>query len=61
METLYARMREDELTAQIRYHEDRLQEAERLAAYHRAAREAARADLTLLRQPAPARSRLTAA
>jgi hypothetical protein len=30
----YARMREDELTARIRYHEDRLREAERLAAYH---------------------------
>ena len=37
MEILYARMREDELTARIRYHADRLREAERLAAYHRAA------------------------
>jgi hypothetical protein len=61
METLYVRMREDELTARIRYHEDRLREAERLAAFHRAAGEAARADLNALRQPAPARSRLTAA
>ena len=61
MEALYARMREDELTAQIRYHADRLREAERLAAYHRAAGEAARADLNSLRQPAPAQSRLAAA
>lgn len=59
--TLYARIREDELTARIRYHEDRLREAERLAAYHRAAGEAARADLNLLRQPTPAHSRLAAA
>jgi hypothetical protein len=61
METLYARMREDELTARIRYHEDRLREAERLAAFHRAAREAAHADLNALRVPAPVHSRLTAA
>jgi hypothetical protein len=61
METRYTRMREDEPTARIRYHEDRLREAQRLAAYHQAAREAARADLNLLRQPAPLHSRLTAA
>jgi hypothetical protein len=61
METLYARIREDELTARIRYHEDRLREAERLAAYHRAAGEAASADLNSLRHPAPAPPRLAAA
>jgi hypothetical protein len=34
-ETLSVRMREDELVARIRYHEDRLRQAERLAAFHR--------------------------
>lgn len=61
-ETLYTRMREDELNARIRYHDDRLREAERLAAFHRGAGEAARTQLNVLRQTAGARrSQLTAA
>jgi hypothetical protein len=50
-EIIYVRMREDELLARIRYHEDRLQQAERLAAFHRAGAEAARNDLTALQRP----------
>jgi hypothetical protein len=50
-ETIYVRMREDELLARIRYHEDRQQQAEHLAAFHRAAGEAARNDLTVLQRP----------
>ena len=61
VETLYTRMREDELVARLRYHEDRLREAERLAAFHREAGETARAGLNVLRQQAGARPRLTAA
>jgi hypothetical protein len=61
VETLYTRMREDELVARLRYHEDRLREAERLAAFHRDAGETARAGLNALRQQAGARPRLTAA
>jgi hypothetical protein len=60
-ETIYTRMREDELTARIRYHEDRLREAERLAAFHRGAGAAAEAERNVLRQRAGARPRLTAA
>ena len=60
-ETLDIRMREDELTARIRYHEDQLREEERLAAFHRNAMEAARAEQNALRQPAPAHPRLNAA
>lgn len=50
-ETLSVRMREDELVARIRYHEDRLRQAERLAAFHRAACEVASNDLAALQQP----------
>jgi hypothetical protein len=60
-ETIYARMREDELVAQARYHEDRLREAERLATFHRGAGKAARAELNALRQHAGGRPRLSAA
>lgn len=49
-EIVYVRMREDELLARIRYHEDRLQQAERLAAFHRAAGEDARNDLAELQR-----------
>ena len=55
-EILDMRMRENGLTARIRYHGDRLREAERLAAFHRYTMEAARAELNALRRP-----RLTAA
>lgn len=48
-EIMFSRMREDELVARTRYHEDRLKEAERLAAFHRIAWEAARAELEALR------------
>jgi hypothetical protein len=61
VETLNTRMREDELVARLRYHEDRLQKAERLAAFHRDAGEEARAELNALRQHGGARPRLTAA
>jgi hypothetical protein len=60
-ETIYARMREDELVARVRYHEDRLREAERLATFHRGSGEAARAELNALRQHSGARPRLSAA
>ena len=60
-ETVYTRMREGELIARIRYHEDRLREAERLAVFHRSAGEAADAELNALRKHAGARPRLTAA
>ena len=59
-EIIYARMREDELLARIRYHEDRLQQAERLAAFHRAAAEAARNNLTALQRPSGPQALLVA-
>jgi len=59
-DTGYVRMREDELVARIRYHEDRRQQAERLAAFHRAAGEAARNDLTALHRPAGPQALLVA-
>jgi hypothetical protein len=51
-EIVWVRMREDELLARLRYHEDRQREAERRAAFHRAAGEAARNDLAGLQRPA---------
>jgi hypothetical protein len=48
-ETMFYRMREDELVARTRYHADRLREAERVVAFHQAALEAARADLEAVR------------
>ncbi len=61
VQTLDARMREDELVARVRYHEDRLREAKRLVAFHHAAAEGAHAELNMLRQPGASHSRLTAA
>ncbi len=61
VQTLSARMREDELVARVRYHADRLREAERLAAFHRAAAEAAHTELNTLRRPSASHARLTAA
>lgn len=60
-DALRIRMREDELVARIRYHEDCLREAERRVAFHRAAAEAARTELDALRQPVQTRPHLTAA
>ncbi len=54
-------MKEDELVARIRYHEDRLRAIEREAAFNRAALDQARADLDALRQPPQPRPHLTAA
>lgn len=60
-QTLYVRMREDELVARARYHEDRLREAKRVAAFHQAAAEGAHAELNMLRHTGAPHSRLTAA
>ncbi|HXX39506.1 MAG TPA: hypothetical protein VEP50_15390 [bacterium] len=60
-QTVQSRMREDELVAQIRYHEDRLRAIEREAAFHQAAVEQARTDLDALRQPVTPRPHLRAA
>jgi hypothetical protein len=60
--TLDVRMREDELVAQLRYHEDRLREAERIAAFHRAAADIAGNELARLqRAPEGPEPRLSAA
>lgn|GEM_PF-3888992 len=57
--TLQCRMREDQLVAQISYHEDRLRAIERASAVHRAAADHARSDLEALRQaPCPTRPHL---